>query len=534
MNDSHPFMRMMSKKFPVKLLILGIGISFIGLGWHYPASPSEEEAQDAGKMIYTTGKSTTGQDILAIMSAVEVPAAVLPCLNCHGANGRGKPEGGVVPSDIRWKVLTKSYESIRTNGRVHPPYDEQTLKRAITMGLDPAGNALHQAMPRYRMSREDMDQLIGYLKQLGHSTEPGVSDTTINIGVLLPGDPHFSSRNDQVWKILSAYFNTLNDNGGIYGRRIVLKQPSSVNKNADLLDRAKAYLEQTDIFALTASSFNGVDHQLSALANSYRIPVVGALSAFPLTGVLENKFVFYLYPGAANLGKALGEFALEKMGHAPEKVVILYESSPYREQLAQSIRDNLVQQGQEVLNRSFTPDGIPPNDLVRSLDHHAGDILYYIGPPAFGNRLLIEADHEGWQPVVLIPATLSGLDPFAIPAAFTNKVFMAYPTWLTDRKAHALEFYAQLCRQYNLNRQHLNSQLNALASATILVEAIRQSGRALTREKLIDRLENMYVFQTGLIPPVSYNINKRIGSERVYITAADPEKKEMILVDMIQ
>ena len=38
---------------------------------------------------------------------------------------------------------------------------------------DPAGNKLHVAMPRFRMSLQDMEDLAAYVRQLGTRDDPG-------------------------------------------------------------------------------------------------------------------------------------------------------------------------------------------------------------------------------------------------------------------------------------------------------------------------------------------------------------------------
>jgi cytochrome c oxidase subunit II len=48
----------------------------------------------------------------------------------------------------------------------HPPYTEETLKRAIIQGIDPAGEPLEWPMPRWNMSDEDLNDLIDFLKML--------------------------------------------------------------------------------------------------------------------------------------------------------------------------------------------------------------------------------------------------------------------------------------------------------------------------------------------------------------------------------
>ena len=78
----------------------------------------------------------------------------------NGKDGKGRPEGGVTPSNLTWAALTTNYEGKRKSGRTHPAYDERSLKKAITMGIDPAGNKLHPTMPKYKMSMRNAEILV--------------------------------------------------------------------------------------------------------------------------------------------------------------------------------------------------------------------------------------------------------------------------------------------------------------------------------------------------------------------------------------
>lgn len=48
----------------------------------------------------------------------------------------------------------------------HPPYTEEALKRAITRGIDPGGQPLDELMPRWRMSEQDLADLVDFIKML--------------------------------------------------------------------------------------------------------------------------------------------------------------------------------------------------------------------------------------------------------------------------------------------------------------------------------------------------------------------------------
>lgn len=86
---------------------------------------------------------------------VEVPAEALPCAGCHGADRLGRSEDGVTAPDLRWSVLTE--------GRTAGAYTRAALVRAISTGVDPQGKELGVSMPRYRMSQQDMLDLVAYL-----------------------------------------------------------------------------------------------------------------------------------------------------------------------------------------------------------------------------------------------------------------------------------------------------------------------------------------------------------------------------------
>src|SRR5262247_889128 len=78
--------------------------------------------ESRGKQIYLHGTSHSGKEVMAYLgeSSLEIPGSSMPCANCHGLDGRGKPEGSITPSDITSESLTKPYGVIHADGRKHP------------------------------------------------------------------------------------------------------------------------------------------------------------------------------------------------------------------------------------------------------------------------------------------------------------------------------------------------------------------------------------------------------------------------------
>jgi cytochrome c553 len=142
-----------------------------------------------GERIYFTATSQRGTAITFDMAGGGMMGGMpmrmgggMACADCHGPDGRGGRVQMMMASftapNIRWETLTAADhghakgEDDHGNGvdeeaeMEHPPYTEETLKRAITQGLNPAGESLAWPMPRWQMSDEDLDDLVAHLKTL--------------------------------------------------------------------------------------------------------------------------------------------------------------------------------------------------------------------------------------------------------------------------------------------------------------------------------------------------------------------------------
>src|SRR5512139_867862 len=138
----------------------------------------------AGRLVYHEGKSPSGGAVNALVSGTSLSAEQVTCAGCHGDDGLGRPEGGVTPTPIQWRDLTKPWGRKLDTGRQHPAYDDRTVARAVSEGVDAGGNALEAVMPRYSMSRADMEALVAYLKRLGDEPIPGVGPAEVRIGTV--------------------------------------------------------------------------------------------------------------------------------------------------------------------------------------------------------------------------------------------------------------------------------------------------------------------------------------------------------------
>src|SRR6185295_8572118 len=120
----------------------------------------------------------------------------------------------------------------------------------------------------------------------------------------------------------------------------------------------------------------------------------------------------------------------------------------------------------------------------------------------------------------------AGAGVFAAPARFDGKLFFSFPTAPGDQDAEGLKEFRALAEKYQLPKKHLAAQISAYSAAKILVEALKRAGKDVSREKLIQVLEGLYEYRTGLTPAITYGPNRRIGAMGAYVVTLDLKTKQ--------
>jgi ABC-type branched-subunit amino acid transport system substrate-binding protein len=461
----------------------------------------------------------------------DAPPMLLACANCHGRDARGNREAGVVASDIRWETLTKPYGVTHPTGRSHPAYTTRSFVRAVSLGVDPAGTPLHAAMPRFQMSHSDIDALTGYLKRLSTVLPPGVSADEIRVGTVVPSSGPRALAGSAVRAVLAAYFDSVNQQGGIYGRRLALTPV--VTAAADAKADVDRLVHEGAPLAMVAGVIDPTGDDLIAAAESWEIPFVGPLTIFPeLAGPART--TFYLLSGVEQQARALLEFArgganagtAKTSGTSPLALTILHAPDTVPPVVVERIRDYGDQAGWTIsivkANRAdLEAEKLAPQ-LAAAAATHA---LLLVG----GDQLISAAAAMraiGWAPTLLVPGSLATNDLLKLSAALSERLLIALPSLPSDQTQAALAEYRALADAYHLPPTDVASQFAALGSAKLLTHALRIAGRGVTRASLVAELERLSDFESGLLPRIGFNRGRHIGAPGAYIVTLDPARKE--------
>ena len=81
--------------------------------------------------------------------------------------------------------------------------------------------------------------------------------------------------------------------------------------------------------------------------------------------------------------------------------------------------------------------------------------------------------------------------------------------------------YRELAAKHELPVTYRPIQLATLGAARVLVEGLKRAGRDLSRDRLLEALEGLYEFETGLTPSVTYGPNRRLAVQGAHVMSAD-------------
>lgn len=493
---------------------------FLGMCGYLPANaampenPSLSHEERMGKRIYLQGIGTSAIEADFVNSGIRAPGSQYPCVRCHGEAGKGGREGGVTIADISPEApVMKRYVQYNVDS------SNERLIAAVRNGVNPDGVALHPAMPRYQMSVNDISNLLAYLKRIGSEPVPGVSDKEIHIGMLLPSDSLTAAVSRDVSRLLEIYFSQVNQSGGIYGRRLILdilpapdsNSPETVSSGHEAVFCFIAYPPNTP----TESSQNN-----ELLAE--QTPVIAPLMIFPESGSAGTSSVFYMYASIRDQGRALADFLGEKFPISGRAAALLHTDDAMARAGAEGVRQQTGLQGiQMTVIRSIQTQGAGITAIADELQRKRVEQIIYFGPAGIYVSLSKALRARRMRPVLLGSAELLGSG--VTQAEGFSMVYLASSTGMPNVLSQSTSDYSRLVRQSGFSAAQSPFLLNAYAGASVLVEALKENGRVLSRASFVRVLESDRSFRTGVGPVLRFGNRQYRGTSAVMILSFDPK-----------
>jgi ABC-type branched-subunit amino acid transport system substrate-binding protein len=348
--------------------------------------------------------------------------------------------------------------------------------------------------------------------------DPGVTDTSIIIGSFVNPTGSLAGMSQSLKSVTLDYFDDVNSRGGINGRRVEVKFVEGGATAKSTLASVEKFIQEEHVFAMSAPLLAGVERELFPLFERQRVTVVGPMTLYPELGG-PNRQMFYLTSGIAIQARAFVEFAKRTEALKTLNIGIVHRNVEHEVKTVDALREELNKGRMNPL-QPFQFEKLDVVESVKQLRAAKRDAVFLLGTADQGLELLNEMARVSWYPHVYLIGGI-GAKVFDLPKEFQDKIFLTFPVAPSDVSSSGLVEYRTLEEKYKWSADHKAVRMTALAAAKVLTEGLKRAGRDLTRDKLIQSLETISDFSTGLTPPITFSPTRHIGAQGAHIIKVD-------------
>lgn len=472
------------------------------------------ESELRGKALFLHGGLSSGAHVVGQLGpeGVELIGAAAACARCHGPRGLGTGEGGVAAPNIQASRLFApvSLSEPGAGQWERPAYDDHSLAEVLRRGVSSSGRTLGPVMPRFELPEKDLADLIAYLHRLGDDRDPGVYEDRLVLGAALPLGGKLAPVGEDVQAVLRAAFEEVNQQGGLFGRKLELR----VEDDALAVSGADgtARLLKAGVFALVGSVRTGPRESDKRL-EAEEVPLVAPVGLSEGGAEAGGRMIFYVYPGPELQARVAVQHLHSGWNRRRDEPVlaVIHPSTGAGEEWARGARTESMRREWPLPRvHAYEPGRFDAAAAVRWLEGLRAEAVLFAGTAAELSALLGAPGRASGQ-VPIYAAGLPARPAETRAARGWERVRFIDPSPPTAELGPGLKEFESFMHRHGLVPRNLACQMNAYASARLLVEALRRSGADVSRAGLVAALESMRDVDTGVTWPVTFGTEGRVG-----------------------
>jgi branched-chain amino acid transport system substrate-binding protein len=344
----------------------------------------------------------------------------------------------------------------------------------------------------------------------GRETETGVTPNSVLVGNSSSVTGSIGSVCSQAVDGARAYLAKVNKQGGVAGRKLKFVSLDDAGDPVQGVANVHKLIEETGVFSLFGGCGTSGNIATLPLIESVKIPQVFPLSSTRLIGVTYST-LFKLTPTADQQTALITRWAFDKFGKGTVAIVENAGASKYNPAAVNWAAG--PGQSPIVSDVSLPFSQTDFGSIVINLRQANPDyVLLAIGTVQAG-QLLNEMKVQGFKPKKYILSQYATADPSFLRGAgdsANGRIFMTSPVVTPN------DPIAQQCPLPKGQERGLYNTLGCAAGKALAL-ALKQTGKDLTRTRLMDTLKSWKNVNLGLTPRLTYHAENGLMLRGLYI-----------------
>lgn len=338
---------------------------------------------------------------------------------------------------------------------------------------------------------------------------PGITDTEIVIGQTTPlSGP--AAGYATLGKAMSAYFDMINAEGGINGRKIRMVQlddgyspPKTVEQTRRLVEREKVAFLLGPVGTPTAIA-------VRKYLNEAGVPQLFIASGASLWDEESDKFPWSLgwQPVFVDEGRSVARHILQTKPDA--KIAVLYQNDDSGKDAVRGLKQELTAAGKKLVAEESHEVSDPTVDSqIVSMQATGANVFVMWGSPKATVQSLRKANDIGWKAATYINQNSSSVPTVLTPVGLDkvkgvmSAAFLKDPTDSAWAKDAGVSGWIKFMDKYNASAAKDYNAVYGTSIAQTAVQLLKQCGDNLSRENIMRQSRNLSLDLPMLLPGIT-------------------------------
>jgi branched-chain amino acid transport system substrate-binding protein len=358
---------------------------------------------------------------------------------------------------------------------------------------------------------------------------PGVSDTEIKLGQTMPFSGPASAY-ATIGKAQAAYFQMINDQGGINGRKINLIAYDDGYSPPKTVEQVRKLVESDEVLATFQTLGTAANSAIQKYMNAKKVPMLFvATGAAKFTDPKNYPWTIGYNPNYQSEGHIYAQYILREYPNA--KIAIIAQNDDLGRDYVKGLKDGLGAKSASMIVAEATYEVTDPtiDSQILKLKSSGADLLYDITTPKFAAQTIRKVGELGWTPTHILNINSISVSEVLKPAGLDYSKGLitvnygkdpADPAWKDDAGMKA--YFAFMDKYYQSGSKDSSFNTYGYGTAELMVHVLKQCGDDLTRENLMKQATNIkdFVGTLGLpgmsatTTPDDYRVIKQLQLQR--------------------
>jgi branched-chain amino acid transport system substrate-binding protein len=334
----------------------------------------------------------------------------------------------------------------------------------------------------------------------------GVTDTEIKLGTTSPYSGPASAYG-VYGQAQTAYFEMVNDRGGINGRKVNLISLDNAFSPPKAVEQTRKLVESDEVFAIAGFLGTPPNAAVSKYLNSKGVP-----SLFLTSGAVRFndpkgfRWIVPFYPSYVAQGAVFGRYLLRAKPNG--KIAVQYVNDDLGRDYLRGLKLGLGARSSEMIVKEISHEMTEPTIESQVVECKASgaDVFVQLSASKFAAQAIRKAASLGWQPTFIINSNSASVGATLVPAGLENAKGLITARWEKDVTDPAeagddgIKGYKAFAQKY-MPRLNLDdaTAVPGYNNAAAIEHVLNLCGDNLTRENLLKQATNLRDYTPPLI-----------------------------------